>query len=59
MRELCGYVGKGTESVTRVLVESGDHESRWGTVGVSGNIIDASYQALADALTYKLYKDNI
>ena len=51
--------GKGTESVTRVLVESGDHETRWGTVGVSSNIIDASYQALADALTYKLYKDNI
>lgn len=49
--------GKGTESVTRVLVESGDQESRWGTVGVSSNIIDASYQALADALTYKLYKD--
>ena len=51
--------GKGTESVTRVLVESGDHDGRWGTVGVSSNIIDASYQALADALTYKLYKDNI
>jgi 2-isopropylmalate synthase len=51
--------GKGTESVTRVLVESGDHEGRWGTVGVSSNIIDASYQALADALTYKLYKDRL
>lgn len=51
--------GKGTESVTRVLVESGDHEGRWGTVGVSSNIIDASYQALADALTYKLHKDNL
>ena len=49
--------GKGTESVTRVLVESGDHDGRWGTVGVSSNIIDASYQALADALTYKLHKD--
>ena len=51
--------GKGTESVTRVLVESGDRDGRWGTVGVSSNIIDASYQALADALTYKLYKDNL
>ncbi len=51
--------GKGTESVTRVLVESGDHDSRWGTVGVSSNIIDASYQALVDALTYKLMKDNL
>ncbi len=51
--------GKGTESVTRVLVESGDQDGRWGTVGVSSNIIDASYNALADALTYKLYKDNL
>ena len=51
--------GRGTESMTRVLVESGDHDSRWGTVGVSSNIIEASYQALADALTYKLYKDNL
>jgi 2-isopropylmalate synthase len=51
--------GQGTESVTRVLVESGDHDTRWGTVGVSSNIIDASYHALADALTYKLYKDSL
>ncbi|PLX99759.1 MAG: citramalate synthase [Desulfuromonas sp.] len=49
---------QGTDSVIRVLVESGDHEARWGTVGVSSNVIDASYQALADALTYKLHKDN-
>ena len=49
--------GKGTESVTRVLVESGDQESRWGTVGVSENIIDASYRALIDAFQYKLFKD--
>jgi len=51
--------GQGTESVTRVLVESGDQDSRWGTVGVSSNIIDASYHALADALTYKLHKDSL
>jgi len=51
--------GEGTGSVTRVLVESGDHDGRWGTVGVSSNIIDASYHALADALTYKLYKDSL
>ncbi|MCF6266686.1 MAG: citramalate synthase [Desulfuromusa sp.] len=49
---------QGTDSVIRVLVESGDRDSRWGTVGVSSNVIDASYQALADALIYKLYKDN-
>jgi 2-isopropylmalate synthase len=49
--------GKGTASVTRVLIESGDKDSRWGTVGVSDNIIDASYHALVDALVYKLIKD--
>jgi len=49
--------GQGTGSVTRVLIESGDKEYRWGTVGVSENIIDASYQALIDSLEYKLHKD--
>ncbi|MBW2504204.1 MAG: citramalate synthase [Deltaproteobacteria bacterium] len=49
--------GKGTASVTRVLIESGDKTARWGTVGVSDNIIDASYQALVDALQYKLMRD--
>ncbi len=50
--------GIGTESCTRVLVESGDNDARWGTVGVSENIIDASYHALIDALQYKLHKDS-
>jgi len=49
--------GKGTSSVTRVLIESGDKETRWGTVGVSDNIIDASYQALIDSFLYKLIRD--
>ena len=49
--------GQGTASATRVLIESGDKESRWGTVGVSDNIIDASYQALIDCIEYKLHKD--
>ncbi|MCD6525841.1 MAG: citramalate synthase [Desulfuromonas sp.] len=49
--------GQGTASITRVLIESGDEQSRWGTVGVSDNIIDASYHALIDALQYKLVKD--
>jgi 2-isopropylmalate synthase len=40
------------------LIESGDKVSRWGTVGVSDNIIDASYQALIDALQYKLVQDD-
>jgi 2-isopropylmalate synthase len=47
--------GQGTASSTRVLIESGDKHSRWGTVGVSDNIIDASYQALIDSIDYKLH----
>jgi len=48
--------GQGTASATRVLIESGDRDSRWGTVGVSDNIIEASYQALIDSIEYKLHK---
>ena len=49
----------GTEAVTRVLVESHDQETgqRWVTVGVSTNIVDASFEALLDSINYKLYKD--
>lgn len=47
----------GTAARTRVLIESGDHESRWGTVGVSENIIEASWQALVDSIDYKLLKE--
>ncbi|HEX9904056.1 MAG TPA: citramalate synthase [Propylenella sp.] len=47
----------GTEAVTRVLIESRDGEgNRWMTVGVSSNIIDASFEALLDAVNYKLLK---
>jgi 2-isopropylmalate synthase len=45
----------GTDAVTRVLIESGDETGeRWTTVGVSANIIDASFEALLDSITYKL-----
>ena len=49
----------GTQAVTRVLVESHDTSTgdRWTTVGVSPNIIDASFEALLDAINYKLLKD--
>jgi 2-isopropylmalate synthase len=47
----------GTESKVRVLIESSDGISRWGTVGVSTNIIEASWIALIDSLKYKLMKD--
>jgi 2-isopropylmalate synthase len=48
----------GTAAVTRVIIESADDEGRrWSTVGVSTNVIDASYNALHDAITYKLFVD--
>jgi 2-isopropylmalate synthase len=47
----------GTEAVTRVLIESQDEiGERWTTVGVSPNIIDASFQALMDSIVYKLVR---
>lgn len=49
--------GKGTSAKVRVLVESGDDENKWGTVGVSENIIEASWQALVDSIEYKLLKE--
>ena len=48
----------GTEAVTRVIIDSEDSEGRrWSTVGVSANIVDASFQALLDAITWKLLRD--
>ena len=48
----------GTEAVTRVTVESADGKgNRWSTVGVSENIVDASFEALTDSIVYKLYRD--
>jgi len=48
----------GTEAVTRVMVESVDGKgNRWSTVGVSENIVDASFEALTDSIIYKLYRD--
>ncbi len=55
VRVLAG--GAGTASKVRVLVESGDGVDKWGTVGVSENVIEASWQALVDSLEYKLLKD--
>lgn len=50
-------MGHGTDATVRVLIESGDGEEKWGTVGVSSNVIEASWQALVDSVEYKLYKD--
>ncbi len=45
---------KGTRAVVRVLIESSDGEKSWGTIGVSENIIEASWQALEDSVIYGL-----
>ncbi len=51
--------GKGTASKVRVLIESGDDETTWSTVGVSENIIEASWHAIVDAIEYKLYREKL
>ena len=48
----------GTEAVTRVIIDSEDGQGRrWSTVGVSANIVDASFEALLDAIRWKLIRD--
>lgn len=48
----------GTEAVTRVIIDSEDSNgNRWSTIGVSANIVDASFEALLDAITWKLIRD--
>ena len=47
----------GTAARVRVVIESKDNDDVWGTVGVSENVIEASWLALADAFEYKLSKD--
>lgn len=48
---------EATAAKTRVLIESGDGDESWGTVGVSENIIEASWQALVDSVEYKLFRE--
>ncbi len=50
--------GEGTGASVRVLIESGDKKDKWGTVGVSHNVIEASWRAVVDSIDYKLYKDS-
>jgi hypothetical protein len=50
--------GAGTGARVRVLIESSDGKRRWGTVGVSHNVIEASWQALVDSVEYKLHRDH-
>jgi 2-isopropylmalate synthase len=48
---------EATAATTRVLIESSDGEETWGTVGVSENIIEASWEALVDSVEYKLFRE--
>lgn len=53
-------IDSGTIAVTRVIIESeGENGERWNTIGVSPNIIDASFQALMDSIVYRLVKANV
>ncbi|MCB2187379.1 MAG: citramalate synthase [Deltaproteobacteria bacterium] len=49
----------GTAARVRVLIESTDGRNRWGTVGVSFDVLEASWQALGDSIRFKLFKDSI
>ena len=50
---------QGTAAKVRVLIESSDGFERWGTIGVSTNIIEASWIALLDSIKYKLLKEQM
>ena len=53
-------INGGTEAVTRVIIDSQDGQGRhWSTVGVSANIVDASFEALLDAINWKLIRDGV
>jgi 2-isopropylmalate synthase len=49
----------GSASLVRVLICSGDPRAQWGTVGVSANIVEASWRALVDSVEYKLARDGV
>jgi 2-isopropylmalate synthase len=50
---------EGTAARVKVLLESSDEGGTWSTIGVSENIIEASWQALVDSIQYKLSRDNV
>jgi 2-isopropylmalate synthase len=49
----------GTAARVRVFIQSQDEKDSWNTMGVSENIIEASWQALVDSIEYKLLKDKV
>jgi hypothetical protein len=49
----------GTDAITRVLIETSDGETTWQTVGVAPNIVEASWRALVDGITYGLTRQGV
>ncbi len=49
----------GTDAITRVLIETADQETTWQTVGVAANIVEASWMALVDGITYGLHREGV
>ncbi|HLS01963.1 MAG TPA: alpha-isopropylmalate synthase regulatory domain-containing protein, partial [Beutenbergiaceae bacterium] len=49
----------GTDAITRVLIEMNDGQATWSTVGVGPNILEASWEALVDSITYGLYAHKV
>jgi 2-isopropylmalate synthase len=49
----------GTDAITRVLIETSDHATTWETVGIGANIVEASWEALVDGLTFGLWRMNV
>ena len=49
----------GTDAITRVLIETADSETTWQTVGVAPNIVEASWRALVDGITYGLNRQGV
>jgi 2-isopropylmalate synthase len=47
---------KGTDAVTRVLIDASDGDDTWGSIGVSENIIEASWEALVDSIEYGMVR---
>ena len=47
---------KGTGAITRVLIDSSDGDDSWGSVGVSENVVEASWEALVDSIEYGMVR---
>ena len=53
------YAGQANDAVTRVLIETSDGETTWETIGVAANILEASWDALVESVTYGLLRSGV